>query len=508
MERYGLYDEPLPQPKPRHLKRFLWWLIVVVLCSSAYGLYKPLPSGLSVKGNIATIPLSSARFLSDTTYTNEHGERVSTQGIFDEIMNMIQNAHSYILLDMFLWNDFLGTSTSSPTRALSRELTEALIIKKKTSPNIAITVITDPINTVYGGMESKQFEQLRAHGIPVIETRLLSLRDSNPLYSGMYRVFFSWLDGAHRLISGGLPYTIRLLPNPFQSDGTKTTLRSYLTLLNFKANHRKVVIADRNTPSGIKMRTLITSANPHDASSAHTNVALVIDDSVWRGILESEQAVTTLSGTSTLPFTQTITDQSGPLQARILTEGAIKDELITMIGTAGLGDAIYGHVFYLSDRDVVKALISAHERGVRISLILDPNKDAFGHQKNGIPNRPVAAELAKKSDGDIQIRWCATNGEQCHSKLFIVQDESSVALMLGSANITRRNIGNFNLETNVWIQGSPNTPAIQNALDYFHTLWENKNKNTYTTPYETYADDRLWPYVLYRIMETLGTSSF
>ncbi len=508
MERYGLYDEPLPPPKPRRLKRFLWWLLTIVLCSSAYGLYKPLPDGLSMKGNIATIPSSSARFLSDVTYTNEQGERVSTQEIFDEIISMIQQAHSYILIDMFLWNDFLGTSTSSPARPLSSELTEALLTKKKASPHITITVITDPINTVYGGIESKQFQQLKAHGIPVIETRLLSLRDSNPLYSGIYRVFFSWLDNAHHIISGGVPYTIRLLPHPFQKNGTNTTLRSYLTLLNFKANHRKVVIADHNTPSGIKMRTLITSANPHDASSAHTNIAIVIDDSVWRSVLESEYAVVALSGTTTPPFTQTTNDQSGPLQTRIVTEGAIKDELISMIDIAGLDDVIYGHVFYLSDQDVLQALIDAYKRGTRINLILDPNKDAFGYKKNGIPNRPVAATLKKKSADNIHIRWCATNGEQCHSKLFIVQNKSSAALMLGSANITRRNIGNFNLETNVWLQGSPDTPVIRDALNYFHTLWENKNGNIYTSPYETYADDRLSSYMLYRVMETLGTGSF
>jgi hypothetical protein len=28
-------------------------------------------------------------------------------------------------------------------------------------------------------------------------------------------------------------------------------------------------------------------------------------------------------------------------------------------------------------------------------MILDPNKDAFGLEKSGIPNRPVAAELVE-----------------------------------------------------------------------------------------------------------------
>ena len=50
------------------------------------------------------------------------------------------------------------------------------------------------------------------------------------------------------------------------------SLRSYLEMLNFKANHRKVFVAD----SADGPVTIVSSANPHDASSAHSNVALLI----------------------------------------------------------------------------------------------------------------------------------------------------------------------------------------------------------------------------------------
>ena len=50
-------------------------------------------------------------------------------------------------------------------------------------------------------------------------------------------------------------------------------------------------------------------------------------------------------------------------------------------------------MFYLSERQIVKALITAKERGVNVRVLLDPNKDAFGREKNGIPNRQVASEL-------------------------------------------------------------------------------------------------------------------
>ncbi len=50
-------------------------------------------------------------------------------------------------------------------------------------------------------------------------------------------------------------------------------------------------------------------------------------------------------------------------------------------------------MFYLSERQIIKALIAAQQRGVQVRVLLDPNKDAFGREKNGIPNRQVAAEL-------------------------------------------------------------------------------------------------------------------
>jgi len=56
---------------------------------------------------------------------------------------------------------------------------------------------------------------------------------------------------------------------------------NYLALLNSKANHRKVILADR----GDEVVALVTSANPHDGSSAHGNV----------GILFSGAAVADLS---------------------------------------------------------------------------------------------------------------------------------------------------------------------------------------------------------------------
>jgi len=46
-----------------------------------------------------------------------------------------------------------------------------------------VVVISDPVNTVYGGVESKHFAALEEAGVPTVLTRLDRLRDSNPSYS-------------------------------------------------------------------------------------------------------------------------------------------------------------------------------------------------------------------------------------------------------------------------------------------------------------------------------------
>lgn len=160
---------------------------------------------------------------------------------------------------MFLFNQEVGASKVKQL-PLMQELTDALIVKRRLHPNVEVVVITDPINSVYGGMTPKHYLQLRQAGVDVIETDLKPLRASNPLWSGFWYICCQNLGNNPE---GGW------LSSPFGND--KITLRSYLELFNFKANHRKTLVVD--TVDGWK--SLVTSANPHDGSSHHSNVALV-----------------------------------------------------------------------------------------------------------------------------------------------------------------------------------------------------------------------------------------
>lgn len=477
-------------------------LVLVVIGFGLYGLFKPLPPGVNEEYPGYSVSASGIHFYEDLTYVNSEDERFSNQEIFDQVFSMIDAARHYILLDMFLFNDFLGTETES-YRSLSQELTDKLVDKKEKNPDLPIVFITDPINDIYGGLPSKHLAQMREAGIVVVVTDLKQLRDSNPLYSSIYRTFFQWFENQ--------PDVEGSIDNPFDSRAAKLDYHTFIELLNFKANHRKVVIVDGVVHGKQKMRVLVTSANPHDGSSAHTNTALVIDDFVWKDALETERVVALFSGI-TIPepspdFLKTVVDDKGDVTAGLITEAKIKEKIIRDLRLMGEEDRLDMAMFYLSDRQVIRELKRADERGAKIRLLLDPNKDAFGREKNGIPNRSVAHELLTDTE-NLEIRWCDTHGEQCHTKMLLISDEHIKKLMLGSANLTRRNIGGFNLETNVYIESSGMVPAISQAHTYFEKVWNNQGGRIYSTDYELYGEDVLVTRIQYRFMEDLGISSF
>ncbi len=485
------------------LLKFLRLILVVYVFMLAYQWWKPVPEFMEGKVQTRRVPDSSVHFYADITYTDKIGKRVTDQHIWAQVERTIAQSRHSILLDMYLYSDFQGESPEK-TKTLSHDLTEALIAKKAEDKHIAIALITDPINTVYGGVLSPYFEKMRTNGILIIFTDLTALPDSNLFYSAFWRPFYSWTGNSTK---GGW------LSHPFQYGGSKVTLRSWLALLNFKANDQKLIVADEpiikgNIQVGQKIVTLITSADPHDGSSANGNVLLKVDDQTWKDVLENEGHIAQFSN-SGLPLYNigSVSDATGSLKVALYRNQLIKEKILELIEGSKMGDHLDLVMFYLSDRDVVRALVDAANRGVKTRIILDPNKDAFGKVKMGIPNQPVAKELINSSNDSIQLRWCDTHGEQCHAKLLMGSSATSSFMLLGSANFTRRNIGGYNLESDILVQGLGTFGAYKDANAYFEKMWANTGA-TSTTKYETYQDDTIWKASLYRIMEATGMSSF
>ncbi|HDZ55621.1 MAG TPA: phospholipase [Pseudomonas xinjiangensis] len=476
----------------RRRRPFRALLIIFLLIWAALAIYqanKPLPQGFSVEGPLR--PANDLAILIDQTYVSAAGEQVSEQEIFDEIFRLIEQARQLVVVDMFLFNEFASENSYRP---LTEQLTSALLKAQNRNTDIQVLLITDPFNHLYGGLEAAHLQQLSEAGVQVISTDVNRLPASNPLWSGFWQLCCSLIGNS---TEGGW------LPNPV-GDG-KVTLRTYLRLLNFRANHRKTLVVDQ----GDDWVGLVTSANPHDASSQHTNSAIRFSGPAALDLLETERAVLAMSGRSvgaSWPEPPAAPATSPADAVQVLTEGAIQTALLDMIETANPGNRLDIEVFYLSSRQIIDALIEAHGRGALVRVLLDPNRDAFGRKKIGIPNRQAAWDLHKEG---IEVRWCHTEGEQCHRK-WVRRDgpEGQAELIVGSANFTRRNLDNLNLETSVRVVSQQGHPAIDTARSQFEQAWMNADGKQYSLPYKAFADHSQLKYVLYRVMEATGMSSF
>ncbi|MFO7704727.1 MAG: phospholipase D family protein [Halopseudomonas sp.] len=471
--------------RPRH-----WTLLLLStwLLASGYRLFQPLPDGLSTASPLRA--MHNTELLTDQTYVTRTGEQVSQQQVFDEVLRLIAQARRLVLVDMFLFNDFAGQDSY---RALSAELTQTLLQARRQQPQMPVVLITDPFNTLYGGVQNAYLEQLQAAGVAVIMTDINQLPASNPLWSGIWSLCCSYLGNNSR---GGW------LPNPV-GDG-KVTLRSYLHLLNFRANHRKTLVVDE----GDGWTGLVTSGNPHDASSRHSNNALRFSGAAALDLLASEVAVLRFSSeidTSGWPSAPPASASEGA-QLQVLTEAAIRDALLEVIDSAQPGDRLDLEVFYFSHRPLIEALIRAQQRGVQLRVLMDANRDAFGREKNGVPNRQVAWDLHKAG---IEVRWCATRGEQCHRKwLRLDRADGNSEMIIGSANFTRRNLDDLNLETSVRVLAPAPQAVMQAAREQFQRSWSNPDGEQRSLPYADFADHSRWRYALYRFMEFSGMSTF
>jgi hypothetical protein len=485
----------------RFRKRWVLWAFAALWAGvGAWHATKPMPAGTFVHTEPVAVDAAGVQFLTDLTYNEPRRELIHEQHIFDEVLQIIDGAESFVVADFFLFNDFMGASAQAH-RSLSRELAAKLIARRAAKPSLTILVVTDPINDVYGSVASPLLDELRSAGINVVVTDLRKLRDSNPGYSALWRMFGQWWGptlGAHSM------------PNPFDEDPAEISLGSWLQLLNFKANHRKVIAADRADGS---LTALVTSMNPHDASSAHSNVALRFVGEPALKIVESELGVARFSGWQGHVLASAPEAAAAPaetVQLSYLTEAAIRDHLLGAMNSTRNGDAIRIATFYLADRKVIAALLAAADRNVNVQLILDPNQDAFGRQKDGVPNRPVANELVTNSGERIQVRWYRTHGEQFHTKLALVTHGDLLIASLGSANLTRRNLGNFNLEANVALEMNAKSPLAGQMLGYFERLWTNQGPvgTQYTADFSVYRDTDSSKYWRYRLMEATGLSTF
>lgn len=486
----------------RRVRRLLLVALVAGWLAMAYWqTVKPLPQGTHVAGPVCPVAAGQVSFIADITAADAYGHLVVSQGIFDEVLKVVRGARHFIVLDYAL---LAAAEGAQPQRPVAAELTDALLEARRTLPELKVLLVTDPVNERYGASRSVQLTLLRAAGVEVVLARLDRLRDTNFLYSSLWRLAVRWWDGPR----GPLGFELREL--------------------NFKADHRKVVIAD---DGGDGLVGVVGSANPKDAQSGWSNLAARVAGDSLGSLLASELAIARFSGWAgnSEPYLRAADPHApeqcaravaaaavtAPLTAdtarvQVLTEGALRSALLEHAQASGRGDAIDVAMFGFADRGLIEALLDASRRGVVVRLILDPNEDATTVVPSGLPNQPAASELVARSAGAVRVRWYRTHGERFHAALVLFSGRQNLWMTVGSANLTRRGLDDYNLEANLAIEVLRDAPLAAQAQGYFDTLWSNRAALgiEYTADFAAFADSRQTDYWLYRLLEGTGFTAF
>lgn len=451
---------------------------------------KPLPAGVRLSSPECPLAPAQVRFIADVTGADAWGRPAVSQGISEALLQVVREAHSFVLLDY----PALGAPRGATPPAVA-QLTAALVARRRQQPQLRILFITDPAAEDYGAHRAPQLEALRAAGIEVVSTDLAALPDSNPLYSSLWRLALNWWD------TPGSPFGI-------------ATRR-----LNFKANQRRLIIADDGRGA---LTAVLGSASPAAAESSWSNVALQVNGGALEALLESELAIARFSGWRGAPLPVPLLaapagcPEDAALPARdvarlqLLSEGAVRGALLERLDATGRGDHIEIAAGRLAERSVIEALLAAARRGARVRLLLDPAEDGGSGGAAGIPNQPVASELVTRSNGAIHVRWYRTHGERFNCALLMITSGPLLWLSAGSAQLTRRGLDDYDLTSAAALSVATSSELAQQAADYFDTLWGNRAALgiEYSADFTVYADPAQSHYWLYRLMEASGFAPF
>ena len=415
----------------------LAWLAVAFWNSA-----KPLPLGTHISSQVSRLSEADIDFLYESP---------RRQAAIARDLSAVDHAERLIVVDR------------SP---LTRQLAQRLLDRKRLRPNLKIVVVTDPRNEAFGGTSSQTLTSLEEAGIIVARVRLDRLRDSNPLYTGLWRLLFAWWS------------------DPFDETPGRVTLPAWLRMQNHKSDRRQFVVADDGSGGW-------TAVN----SSAGSAASLILRGSLARAMIAGELQIAAWSTEDDrLPADPQMNGGGvGSIDARFLTEGAIESALLDALGATGAGDHIGIAVQIFSERRLVAAALSATARGARLQVVLD---------RNAQPNRVVAAELLREGSGRIEVRWSAGGQEASYPRLLVVRERADIWMNVGSANFTRRDLGDLNLAASVELRMPGRAAPARAVIEYFAAIWENASVDA------DFADESRAAYWRYRIAEATGLSSF
>jgi hypothetical protein len=407
---------------------------------------KPLPPGTRVASPAARLAESQVAILDGSPRRQE---------ILAHELAAIDRAEEVIVLDQC---------------PMVREVGLHLLARKRQRPNLKIVLIVDPLNEAYGGTPVQYLTELEQAGVIVARARLNRMRDSSALYSALWRLGIAWWS------------------DPYDEAPGEINLRSTLRRLTFKADDRHLIVADDGSGG---WRSIVTGGA---AGGAAGDVGLELTDGLARYIAASELAIAAWSTDDDRlpPAPPALGRGLGSIDARFLTEGAIRAALLDAVAAAAAGDEISFAVRALSDRQLIDAALRAAERGAHLKVLLDPRAP---------PNGAVAGEL-RAGGGQIEVRWFAVEPPPEHSALAIIRHRGELWVNVGAADFTRPSLDDFNLEAAVELRLPARSAAARAALDIFSRQWSSAAADARS------ADNSVSGYWRYRLLQAAGLTGF
>ena len=496
----------------------------------------------------------NAEFYYDLTYLDKDGNIQYDRNLWDATLKVLDNAKDYLIIEMFLFND-LYNKDKEHFPEFAKKYTERLVKKQEENPNLKVYILADENNNFYGAFEHPFITSMKNAGINVIVVDIFKLKDTFPWYSPIWRTFIKPM---------GNPQNKGWITNFYGDMWPKLTIRNLLRALNVKADHKKVFLNEKEV--------VVSSANIHDPSYFHENIAIYTDGLIVKDVLHDLQLVAKFSDSEInvdgsnketkskiemdLPDKtkirkdtmniedledkkndmihleenindsqknekgekeslslnsgkNEITDTEGKTyKIQYLSEGAIGKYLDADIDSLKSGDELLMGMYFLADKGIIDRLIKAANRGVKIRMIFDRSRDAFGMSTNGLPNKPVSKKLKKKTKGKIEIKWYFTNNEQYHTKITLMKKtDGSVIINAGSANLIKKNIRGYIMDSNFRILTTQDSKISKDVYTYFDRLWENKD-GLFTINFDDEPTTSGFSDFMYKILDATQLGSF
>jgi hypothetical protein len=421
-------------------------LLLALLAWAAIALWnsiKPLPPGTHTASLAARLAESQIAVLDGSLRQRE---------ILDRELAAIDRAEQMIVLDQV---------------PVPREVGQHLLMRKRQRPNLKVVLVADPLDEAYGGTPAQYLDALEQAGVIVARTRLNRLRDSTPPYSALWRLCIAWWS------------------DPFDERSGKFGLLSSLRRLNFKRDQRQLIVADDGAGGWVSIIP----------ASAAGDLAVEITGGFARDVVSSELRIAAWStDDDRLPSAPPPGGRGlGSIDARFLTEGAIRAALLDTVAASAAGDEISLTAHALSDRRLIDAALRAASRGAHLRVLLDPGT---------APNRAVAGELAREGSALIEVRWLSPSRAPASATLAIVRHRSEFWVSVGAADFTRPSLGDFNLEAAVELRLPERAAAARALTGYFAEQWSSAAR------YPQYADDSQAAYWRYRVLEAGSLAAY